>query len=73
MSTRTINISLDEELVKKIDKAAKGEYASRSDYIRSALVERLSSKKSTRNTNFQKDFDVFMKLYGEDLKKLATR
>ncbi|MDB5178538.1 MAG: putative transcriptional regulator, CopG family [Patescibacteria group bacterium] len=43
MSTQTINISLPEELVKKIDVAAKAEYASRSDYIRQALVGRLKA------------------------------
>lgn len=41
MSTQTINISLPEELVKKIDRAAKKEFASRSDYIRQALVSKL--------------------------------
>jgi Arc/MetJ-type ribon-helix-helix transcriptional regulator len=41
MSTQTINISLPKELVKKIDNAAKAEYASRSDYIRQALVGKL--------------------------------
>lgn len=41
MSTQTINISLPKELVKKIDSAAKKEYASRSDYIRQALVSKL--------------------------------
>jgi metal-responsive CopG/Arc/MetJ family transcriptional regulator len=41
MSTQTINISLPEDLVKKIDKAAGAEFASRSDYIRQALVSKL--------------------------------
>ena len=43
MSTQTINISLPKELIKKIDDAAKAEYASRSDYIRQALVGKLKS------------------------------
>lgn len=43
MSTQTINISLPEELVVKIDQAAKAEYASRSDYIRQALVGKLKT------------------------------
>jgi metal-responsive CopG/Arc/MetJ family transcriptional regulator len=41
MSTQTINISLPGDLVKKIDKAASIEFASRSDYIRQALVSKL--------------------------------
>jgi len=45
MPTQTINISLPEELVEKIDQAAKAEYASRSDYIRQALVGRLKTDK----------------------------
>lgn len=45
MSTQTINISLPEELVKKIDRAAKEEFASRSDYIRQALVGKLRADK----------------------------
>lgn len=43
MATQTINISLPKELVKKIDNAAKAEYASRSDYIRQALVGKLKA------------------------------
>lgn len=43
MSTQTINLSLPKELVKKIDNAAKAEYASRSDYIRQALVGKLKA------------------------------
>jgi metal-responsive CopG/Arc/MetJ family transcriptional regulator len=41
MSTQTINISLPKELVEKVDDAAKTEFASRSDYIRQALVSKL--------------------------------
>lgn len=44
MATKIINISLPEELVKKVDAAAKAEYSSRSDYIRSSLVSRLRSE-----------------------------
>lgn len=46
MSIQTINISLPKELIKKIDDAAKLEYASRSDYIRQALVGKLKSDKA---------------------------
>jgi metal-responsive CopG/Arc/MetJ family transcriptional regulator len=45
MPTQTINISLPKELIKEIDTAAKSEYASRSDYIRQALVGKLKSDK----------------------------
>jgi metal-responsive CopG/Arc/MetJ family transcriptional regulator len=46
MSTQTINISLPQELVKKIDRAAKADFASRSDYIRQALVGKLRADKT---------------------------
>ncbi len=49
MSTQTINISLPEDLVKEIDKAAKVEFASRSDYIRQALVSKLKTDKTQHN------------------------
>jgi len=45
MSVQTINISLPKELVKKIDSAARVEFASRSDYIRQALVGKLKADK----------------------------
>lgn len=44
MASRTINISLPEELVKEIDKAAKREYASRSDFIRQSVVSRIQAR-----------------------------
>lgn len=43
--TKTINISLPEELLCKIDEAAKGEYASRSDFIRETIVRRLKGQR----------------------------
>lgn len=43
--TRTINISLPEELLRDIDIAAKHEYATRSDYIREALVRKLRGQR----------------------------
>lgn len=46
MATQIINLSLPEDLVKRVDKAAKREYASRSEYIRQALVGRLRSQDS---------------------------
>ena len=41
MATQIVNVSLPKELVKRIDSAAKGEYASRSEYIRQAVLTRL--------------------------------
>jgi metal-responsive CopG/Arc/MetJ family transcriptional regulator len=49
MSSQTINISLPKELVKKIDIAAKLEFASRSDYIRQALVGKLKSDQTQQD------------------------
>lgn len=43
--TKTINISLPEELLKRIDAEAKAEYASRSDFIRDTLVKRLRNQR----------------------------
>lgn len=43
--SKTINISLPEDLIKKIDKLAKGEYASRSDFIRETLVRRIKGQR----------------------------
>lgn len=45
MSTKTINISLPHDLLEKIDEAAKGEYASRSDFIRESIVRRLKGQR----------------------------
>ena len=46
MSIQTINISLPKKLVEEIDSAAKAEYASRSDYIRQALVGKIKADKA---------------------------
>lgn len=43
--SKIINISLPEDLVKKIDKLAKSEYASRSDFIRETIVRRLKGQR----------------------------
>ena len=51
MPTQTINISLPKELVKKIDRAAKEDFASRSDYIRQALVGKLRADKTRDQTD----------------------
>ena len=49
MSIQTINISLPKELVQRIDSAAKAEFASRSDYIRQALVGKLNADRTQRD------------------------
>jgi metal-responsive CopG/Arc/MetJ family transcriptional regulator len=40
-NTRTINISLPEKLVIELDKVAKNEYATRSDFIRDSILRKL--------------------------------
>jgi metal-responsive CopG/Arc/MetJ family transcriptional regulator len=45
MSSKTVNLSLPEELLKKLDAAAKGEFTSRSDFIRDSIVKRLKHQK----------------------------
>ncbi len=60
MSTQTINISLPKELVEKVDNAAKTEFASRSDYIRQALVSKLRADKAQAD-----DWDLLEALSAE--------
>lgn len=43
--SKIINISLPEDLVNKIDMLAKGEYATRSDFIRETLVRRIKGQR----------------------------
>ncbi|HUD06141.1 MAG TPA: ribbon-helix-helix domain-containing protein [Candidatus Saccharimonadales bacterium] len=45
MSSKTVNISLPEALLKKLDSAAKDEFTNRSDYIRDSIVRRLKHQK----------------------------
>jgi metal-responsive CopG/Arc/MetJ family transcriptional regulator len=42
--SKTINISLPEELLDKVDKVANSEFANRSDFIRDSLVRRLNTR-----------------------------
>ena len=51
MAVKTINISLDEKLLKEIDKAAKDEYATRSHYIRDALTRSLQEKSGKQDNH----------------------
>ena len=68
MSTQTINISLPEDLVKKIDKAANAEFASRSDYIRQALVSKLKADRTQ-----QDDWDLLEALSVEIAESASRR
>lgn len=45
MNTKTLNIALPTELVKKVDQVAKKEYRNRSELIREALRVYLDDKK----------------------------
>ena len=49
MYSKTINISLPADLLEKIDIAAAENYASRSEYIRTAVVMRLNDQRITNN------------------------
>jgi len=60
VATQTINISLPKELVQKIDAAAKAEFASRSDYIRQALLGKLRADKTQAD-----DWDLLEALSAE--------
>ena len=44
-NSKVINITLPDDLVKQVDKAAKVEFATRSDYIRESLVRRLKGQR----------------------------
>jgi len=72
MASKTINISLDEKLIKEIDKAATAEYSSRSDYIRASLVKNLKSQ-PVANTEVLKAANKILNKYKKDFKNLANR
>ncbi len=46
MSTKTFNLSLPLALVEALDKRAKSEFSSRSDYIRKAVLNQLRIEES---------------------------
>lgn len=64
MSTQTINISLPKDLIAEVDKIAKTEFASRSDYIRQALVSKLKADKTASD-----DWDLLETLSEEIAQK----
>ena len=70
MANKTFNVSMDEELVKKIDAAAKKQYTSRSEFLRSIAVEKLEQSKAE---NLDNEYRKFVEQYGQTLKNLAKR
>ena len=67
-NSKTINISLPKKLVIEIDKVAKDEFASRSDFIRDSILRRLNAQERwevvTDLTTLQKggvDIDELLK------------
>lgn len=49
MSTKTFNLSLPQNLVEALDKRAKKDYSSRSDYIRKAVVNQMRTEETLEN------------------------
>ncbi|MEK7096271.1 MAG: ribbon-helix-helix domain-containing protein [Patescibacteria group bacterium] len=48
MSSKTFNLSLPEELVKELDRQAKRDFSSRSDYVRKAIVNQLRMEQNLK-------------------------
>jgi metal-responsive CopG/Arc/MetJ family transcriptional regulator len=69
-NTRTINISLPEKLVSEMDKAAKDEYATRSDFIRDSILRKLRNHEERWET--VTDFTAIQK-GGVDIDELLKR
>jgi metal-responsive CopG/Arc/MetJ family transcriptional regulator len=69
-NTRTINISLPENLVSEMDKAAKDEYATRSDFIRDSILRKLRNHEERWET--VTDFTTIQK-GGVDIDELLRR
>ena len=57
MATKTLNIALDEKLIKQIDKAVKKDMGSRSEYFRRLALDDLE-----RRQRWEELFDVGNKL-----------
>ena len=69
-NTRTINISLPKKLVSEMDKAAKDEYATRSDFIRDSILRKLRNYEENWET--VTDFTTIQK-GGVDIDELLKR
>lgn len=46
MTTKTFNLSLPQLLVEALDKRAKSEFSSRSDYVRKAIVNQMRTEQA---------------------------
>lgn len=68
--TRTINISLPRKLVEEVDKVAKDEFATRSDFIRDSILRKLQSTQDRWET--VSDFTKIRK-GGVDIDELMKR
>lgn len=78
MSTKIVNLSLPEELLKRVDAAAKREYSSRSDYVRLALLSKLQSKPGNDKSNISNkellsSANSIIKRYKQDFVNLADK
>ena len=57
---KTINISLPEELLNKIDVEAKSEFANRSEFIRDTLVRRLKHQRIVDEWGDEGEWETFV-------------
>lgn len=74
MNSKTINISLPSDLVKLIDKQAKKDFTSRSDFIRSTLLQRVrTEEKAGLHPELIEISKKVINDYRDDLKNLADR
>ena len=46
MASKTFNLSLPQDLVKKLDRQAKKDFSSRSDFVRKAVVNQLRAEQN---------------------------
>lgn len=73
MAIKTINISLDEKLLKEIDKAAKAQYSSRSDFIRASVLKNIPQDRVKLDEQVLSAAKKVLKTYKRDFKNLANR
>jgi metal-responsive CopG/Arc/MetJ family transcriptional regulator len=69
-NSRTINISLPVQLVAEMDKAARNEFATRSDFIRDSILRKLQAMQSQWES--VADFTTIQK-GGVDIEELLKR
>ncbi len=74
MASKTFNLSLPEELVESLDKQAKKDYSSRSDYIRKAIVNQLKAEASiSDDAEVIKSAKKLLDKYRQDFENLSQR